>query len=232
MLAGTMASTIVTSQPPDHARSIFVAGIMTQGLGWTIALLMLGMFLSRLMSFGLPSPATRPGMFIAVGPPSFTGLALMALGDAAGPIWPPGYLSSVTDVSEVLRIVSIFVSVFLWLVSVWFFSIATFCCLLVIKKLRFHLTWYSFIFPNVGFTIFTIRIASSLGSQALKITSAVFTAMLVAMWLFVFAMHLRGVIRKEIAWPYKDDDKPQGGFLGEFQHYPPKEYYDAIEKSN
>jgi tellurite resistance protein TehA-like permease len=79
MLAGTFASQISKTQPPQHQATILVAGITMQGLGWMVAFLMYAVYLTRLMQHGLPAANLRPGMFIPVGPPSFTGLALIGM---------------------------------------------------------------------------------------------------------------------------------------------------------
>lgn len=79
MLTGTFASQIVKTQPPEHQATIIVAGITMQGLGWMVSILMYGVYITRLMQYGLPEPKLRPGMFIAAGPPSFTGLALIGI---------------------------------------------------------------------------------------------------------------------------------------------------------
>lgn len=66
MLCGTLASLLGSSQPPKYALSILIAGVTFQGLGMLIATFFYGAYLSRLMTNGLPSANTRPGMFIAV----------------------------------------------------------------------------------------------------------------------------------------------------------------------
>jgi tellurite resistance protein TehA-like permease len=79
MLTGTFASQIVKTQPAQHQATIIVAGITMQGLGWMVSFLMYSTYIMRLMQYGLPEPKLRPGLFIAVGPPSFTGLALIGI---------------------------------------------------------------------------------------------------------------------------------------------------------
>lgn len=79
MLAGTFASQIASTQPPQHQAAIIIGGVTMQGLGWMVSFLMYGVYITRLMQAGLPEPNLRPVMFIAVGPPSFTGLALIGM---------------------------------------------------------------------------------------------------------------------------------------------------------
>lgn len=79
MLSGTFASQISSTQPPEHQATIIFAGVTMQGLGWMVSFLMYAVYVTRLMQHGLPEPNMRPGMFIAVGPPSFTSLAYIGM---------------------------------------------------------------------------------------------------------------------------------------------------------
>jgi tellurite resistance protein TehA-like permease len=75
MLSGTIASCGAGHQPPDQAVPMIVAGLTAQGLGMMISVLIYANYIHRMIQYGFPAPASRAGMFIAVGPPSFTSLA-------------------------------------------------------------------------------------------------------------------------------------------------------------
>lgn len=79
MLLGTIAATGAGSQPPDQAVPIIVAGLGAQGFGLLVSVFIYACYVARLIQYGFPAPNSRPGMFIAVGPPAFTGLALIGL---------------------------------------------------------------------------------------------------------------------------------------------------------
>jgi tellurite resistance protein TehA-like permease len=66
LLSGTLASLLGSSQPPQYALPILVAGVTFQGLGMLIATFFYGIYLGRLMTNGLPPAGNLPGMFIAV----------------------------------------------------------------------------------------------------------------------------------------------------------------------
>lgn len=68
LVTGTMAGAILPNQPPESALLIWHGAVMFQGLGWVVAFLIYGIYLQRLMSGALPSPSTRPGMYVSVGP--------------------------------------------------------------------------------------------------------------------------------------------------------------------
>lgn len=211
MLTGTIASLVAEDQPPAQAIPIIIAGTAFQGLGFIVALLMYANYIGRLMTGGFPDPDTRPAMFIAVGPPAFTGLALSGMAQGAISKFPTHYVTGTSSVptAEVLRIVSVFISIFLWAVSAWFFSITVLCILICFRDLTFHLTWWSFIFPNTGFILATIEIGNELGSNAIAVVCSVLTVFIVFIYLLVGICHIRAIYRGEILWPGKDEDKEE-----------------------
>ena len=205
MIGGTLAQLIAPSQPPSQRMPIIVAGVACQGLGWMVAFLMYAAYLQRLMAYGLPAPNLRPGMFISVGPPSFTGLALIGLSEALPADY--GYFSKRPFAIEILQIMADFTAIFLWMLAFWFFCVTVIAIMAGLRKMNFHLIWWGLVFPNVGFAIATIKIGQQLQSEAVLWVSSIMTILLVALWMFVLAAHIRAVLSKEIMMPGKDEDK-------------------------
>ena len=141
MLSGTVASVIAGSQPPAHATSILIAGTTFQGLGILISVFMYSNYIGRLMSNGLPLPNTRPGMFISVGPPSFTGLAFIGMANAGVEVFPHTFVlgTAAVPTAQVLKIVAVFLAIVLWSLSLFFFCISLLATLNGMKKMSFHL---------------------------------------------------------------------------------------------
>lgn len=213
MLCGTFASVITGSQTPEHALPILVAGITFQGLGMFVAVFMYGPYIGRLMTNGLPEPNTRPGMFIAVGPPSFTGLALLGMSENFANIYP-NYttIEGITNpeiIADIFRIIAVSAAVILWATAFWFFCVSMVSVLAGVKEMSFHLVWYAFVFPNVGFTINTIKIGKAFKSEGVLWVGSALTIILVIVWLFVFAAHIRAVLLKQVLWPGKDEDQAE-----------------------
>jgi tellurite resistance protein TehA-like permease len=79
------------------------------------------------------------------------------------------------------------------------------------KKLgmSFHLVWWSFVFPNAGFAICTIKIGQAFMSEGILWVGSAMTIILVAVGLFVGGMHIRAVWKNQIMWPWKDEDHGQ-----------------------
>ncbi|KAJ5218254.1 uncharacterized protein N7498_000353 [Penicillium cinerascens] len=205
MLSGTIASVIAERQPSHSAIPIITAGIAFQGLGFSISFVMYSHYIGRLMESGLPSREHRPGMFICVGPPAFTALAL--IGMAQGLPTTLSVMGSEDTEADVrmLAMLALAAAVFLWALSLWFFCVAL---LAVIRSppTAFHLSWWAMVFPNTGFTLATITLGKSFESAAINWFGSAMSLCVITMWLYVFVNHIRAVIRQDIMYPGKDED--------------------------
>lgn len=209
MLAGTIAAFDSRTQTPSQALAMITSGVAAQGLGFMVSIFMYATYLSRLMVYGLP--AQRPGMFIAVGPPSFTCAALVSMADDVPRIFAAQVpviegMVSPSVLADGVRLASLYCSLFLWGLSFWFFTSALMAVVAGMPDRKFHLSWWSFVFPNAGFTISTIRVAGAVGSEGLLWFSTVMTIVLVVVWLFIAWRCAYAVVQREIVWPGHDED--------------------------
>ncbi|KAI1778175.1 voltage-dependent anion channel [Hypoxylon cercidicola] len=204
MLSGTVAASGAATQPPDQAVPMIIGGLMAQGLGMLISILMYGIYIRRMIQWGLPAPNSRPGMFIAVGPPAFTSLAIIGMANDFPQHYNDFGADSITV--QILRVLATFTSIFIWSLSLWFFCISVVANLAVRKQITFHLNWYAYVFPNVGFTITIISVGRNLHSDGVMAVGSAMTILLVAMWIFVFIHHVKAVIDREIWFEGKDED--------------------------
>lgn len=205
MLAGTIASVIAADQPIPARYSILFVGLGCQGLGFTVALIFYAHYIGRLMSVGLPCREHRGAMFIGVGPPSFTALAIIGMSNAI-----PLDLNLVDPSmafysGATIRVIAVIAACSLWVLALWFFCIALVAVLLSRPKL-FHLGWWAMVFPNSGFTIATISIGNALKSEGMLYLGNGMTIGIVCMWCFVLFMNIRAVIVRDIMYPHMDED--------------------------
>ncbi|KAK3361911.1 voltage-dependent anion channel-domain-containing protein [Lasiosphaeria ovina] len=231
MLTGTLAGSFSDTQPADQALAIDCAGLAAQGLGILVSVFFFATYLHRLMAYGLP--VQRPGMFIAVGPPSFTCAALVAIAADVPRIFAalypspssPSYsaaaaapttaviasalagLGDTDTLAAGIQLLALSAAVFLWGLSFWFFASASAAVAAAgMPDARFHLSWWSFVFPNVGFCIATVRIGAALHSDGVLWLASVMTALLFLAWLVIGYRCVRAVYRREIVWPGHDED--------------------------
>lgn len=209
MLAGTIAAFDSRTQTPSQALAMITSGLAAQGLGFMVSIFMYATYLSRLMVYGLP--AQRPGMFIAVGPPSFTCAALVSIADDVPRIFAAQVpviegMVSPSVLADGVRLAALYCSLFLWGLSFWFFTSALMAVVAGMPDRKFHLSWWSFVFPNAGFTISTIRVGGAVDSEGLLWFSTVMTIVLVVVWLFIAWRCAYAVVQREIVWPGHDED--------------------------
>jgi tellurite resistance protein TehA-like permease len=207
MLTGTISALIADSQPAERRLAIIVSGCAYQGFGWLISLVAITGLIRNLLDNGLPPPAMRPGMFIPVGACAYTIIALIGQANAIPDSPSHGYFAAHPTAAETLRIVALFVGIFLWLFAFWLFAIAFLGNISVVGKMPFSLTWWAFIFPNVGFTLSTGMLGKELGSEAILWVASVMTVLLVCIWLVSVVGCVRAVWMGKIVWPGKDEDK-------------------------
>lgn len=212
MLVGTLASAIAKTQPTESAALMLVAGLTYQGLGMLVAMMMYGIYFGRLLTSGLPADMSRPAMFIAVGPPSFTALALIGMAQDATTtkVFTEYYnLPGITNpaaIPDMLQLGALLAAIFLWTLAFWFFSIAVFAAVEAYHRNDFHLNWYAYVFPNVGFTGATIKIGERMNSTVILGVGTGMGVVLFFLWVLIVYAHIKAVKNKMIMWPGKDED--------------------------
>jgi C4-dicarboxylate transporter/malic acid transport protein len=206
MLVGSIAGIIAQSNKSDQRTDILLAGLTCTGLGFWTAISLYGPMISRLMRIGLPAPPMRPGMFIAVAPPSYTALALMKMSTLLSTTHVK-YFDVHPTAPDVLQQLAIAFAILIWSLAFWWFSVSLASLLLNITEVKFSLMWYSIIFPNVGFILATDEIGRALQSDAITWICSAMSILLVATYLTILIFHTHAIWACHILWPGKDEDK-------------------------
>lgn len=162
-------------------------------------------YIGRLMESGLPNREHRPGMFICVGPPAFTALALVGMARGLPATFSVMGSVDTAEDGRTLEVLALAAGSFLWALSLWFFCIAL---IAVVRSppTGFHLSWWAMVFPNTGFTIATITLGNSFESKGIQGFGSAMSICIIVMWIFVFVSHVRAVVKQDIMYPGKDED--------------------------
>jgi len=83
MLVGVVAFNVLKVIPPEDHRSvgILLTGYFFQGLGFFMTFFYIGIYILRIMTTGFLEGHQANGAFVACGPPGFTALVLLKLGE-------------------------------------------------------------------------------------------------------------------------------------------------------
>jgi len=203
MLAGTIASVVADTQPDVAAVPIIVAGLTCQGLGLSVAGMTYALLVGRLFSAGLPDREHRPGLFMCVGPPAFTALALVGMGNGL----PDGFDADSDGVvdARTLRTLAVVCAVFLWALSFWWFGVAAVAVAMRPPR-YFHLGWWAAVFPNSGFTLATIALGRAMGCGPILGVATGMSVGVVLAYGFVLGHTVRAVWVQDIMYPGRDED--------------------------
>lgn len=202
MLTGTIAASIAQQQPPEQRLPIIIAGVTYQGFGWCAAFLILAWYYGSMVEHGWPAASQTPALFLTVGSIGYTIAALIGNARAV----PDGYayFAAHPQAPEILRVMALFVGIFLWLFGFWLFAIALYIVCAHIfghedGRLTFPTSYanafWSIIFPNVGFTLGTIYIGQELESNAIQWVSVAMVILLVCAWIMNATLMAKTIYR-------------------------------------
>lgn len=140
-------------------------------------------------------------MYISVGPPSFTAFVTLELAKIA-----QDKLKTQKFEADWLPLFGLVVSCAILILSFFMLALTTVAVARDFRQLRFKLVWWTFVFPNVGFTIAVIKFALAIESDWLQWVATVMVIMMTGLWLGVGVSHIIAVRRKQIMWPGRDED--------------------------
>ena len=199
ILIGVLAGSVADTLTPSQAYPVLVAGLLCSSMGFFLSLPMAAIYLHRLFVAGLPRPDIRPGMMIAVGPPTYAPLAYLKMAKSIPKQY--GYFDQHRAAFDVVETMLLIISIAIFGMGIFFFLMA-FCAILRrAREMSYHLTWYGFVFPNVGLLSTMGLLGVLLPSDGVKWVASVGTACLSGVWVFVTAMHARAILtRSEHLW--------------------------------
>jgi tellurite resistance protein TehA-like permease len=207
MLAGTTASLLAKTQPTHFSIPILIAGTTLQGFGFMISIFILAEYFWSLHYDGLAPMRRRPQMFIAIGPPAFTAVALMGMAEIAKNKFPIYYIPTASSVNtaDVLIILTVFLSIFLWIFAFFLWMIGWLSIFAAHHEWKFDITWWATVFPNTGFALATIKIGDLLDSAPIKWVGSAATIIQVLLWLGCFGLHIWAYFTRRTLWPGMDE---------------------------
>lgn len=152
LIIGPHAGVIASRLSGVDALQVIIGGVIFQGIGFLLSLMIYSAFIYRLMTQKLPKESLRPGMFISVGPSGFTISGLVSMGAQLPRVVPDDFMGDGAFAGKVSMVLANWTGLWLWGLAIWFFLVSTFAHWSTVKHKRweFSMTWYSYVFPNTG----------------------------------------------------------------------------------
>lgn len=216
LIIGPHAAVLSETLEPPQSLTVVIGGFTIQGIGFILALMIYSAFIYRLMTQKLPQEATRPSMFVSVGPCGFTVAGVLGMAAGASRSFPADFMGNGQLAATILRVVANWVGLWIWGLAFWFFfiSVGAHWSCVGRDKMAFAMTWFSFVFPNTALITSTFAVGKAFNAHAINIIGCVMTPLLILTWFFVVGMMIRAIVLKQILWPQKGEDKDEGGFKG------------------
>ncbi|KIK52699.1 hypothetical protein GYMLUDRAFT_233276 [Collybiopsis luxurians FD-317 M1] len=207
MLVGVVAFNVLKtiSATDTRAVGVLVVGYFFQGVGFFMTFFYLCIYVIRIMTTGFLDGHQANGAFVACGPPGFTALALLKLGEHARNILPAHQLISPTA-GEIWYATSVLAAIMLYGLAVFFF---VFGILPYWFKLHKHLNeilgCWALTFPNVGWISTTRALGDVFNIKGFFYIHLVMAILMCATWTILFILTVTA-FWKGLIFCSKDED--------------------------
>ncbi|KAI0316182.1 voltage-dependent anion channel-domain-containing protein [Amylostereum chailletii] len=207
MLVGVVAFNVLKTIDPTEQRALGVlfTGYFFQGIGFFVTMFYLCIYFIRIMTTGFMDGHQANGAFVACGPPGFTALALINLGDRARQILPNFNLIS-PMAGEIWYATGVMAGVLLFGLAVFLFI---FGVLPYWFKLHKHLNeilgCWALTFPNVGWISTVGVLGNTLNIPGFFEVHLILVIVMVAVWLVLIVLTATAFWRGLIFYA-KDED--------------------------
>ncbi|CDO75158.1 hypothetical protein BN946_scf184590.g15 [Trametes cinnabarina] len=207
MLVGVVAFNVLDVLPPSEERAVGVllTGYVFQGLGFFMTFFYICIYIIRIMVTGFLDGHQANGAFVAVGPPGFTALALLKLGQHAAEILPlhglvseqAGQIWYATSVMSGLMLFGLAVFLFVFGILPYWFKLH--------KHLSEILGCWALTFPNVGW-ISTIRVLGDVFKlNGFYVWHLIMTILMCTVWLVLFVLTVYAFFKGKIFLAKSED---------------------------
>lgn len=114
LIIGPYAGILSSQLSPKRALDIVIAGVILQGIGFMVSLMIYSAFVYRLMTHKLPKESSRPGMFVSVGPSGFTVSGIINMAANAHRVLPKDFMGDGAMAAMILKVMANWMGIWIW----------------------------------------------------------------------------------------------------------------------
>ena len=176
---------------PALAQPVIAVSYVLWALSVPLALGVVVIVFLRLALHKLPHRAMAASGWLVLGPIGTGALALLVLGQAAGPAFAGTPLA---EAAAFARPFGLIAGLLLWGYGLWWWAMAWFFTLRYLREgLPFNMGWWGFTFPLGVYTAATLMLAQQTGYAAFDVFGALLVVQLAAFWGVVASRTLHGM---------------------------------------
>jgi C4-dicarboxylate transporter/malic acid transport protein len=175
----------------ETAQGVIAVSYVLWAMSVPLALGVVVVVFLRLALHKLPHRAMAASGWLVLGPIGTGALALLVLGQAAGPAFAG---TPVAEAAAFARPFGLLVGLLLWGYGLWWWGMAWFFTLRYLREgLPFNMGWWGFTFPLGVYTASTLTLAQQTGWAVFEAFGALLVLQLAGFWCVVAARTLHGM---------------------------------------
>lgn len=188
IVASVPAALLSSTWPAAIRGDMLVLAYALLGVGTILAAIVITIFYSRLTIHKVPDGALVTTTWLVIGPLGQSIAGTIALGDAAGAVWP--------EFGRGPALVALAYGVLVWGFAMYWLAMSIALTLRAkARHLPFDVTWWAFTFPVGVLTTGTDALYLRTHAHVFGVVSLALLALLATMWTIVVAKTLRGAAR-------------------------------------
>ncbi|EFI28121.1 C4-dicarboxylate transporter/malic acid transporter [Coprinopsis cinerea okayama7 len=168
--------------------------LVSFGIGMSLTLMIITLFLTRLILHGPPKPQIVISGFIITSPLGTGGYALLLNGRTLSAVFPGTYLNGMFPrielAGQIVFAVCFCASFLLWSMGTCWILISIFTIIVVVRsdgEIPFTLTYWGSVFPNGVYALCTVQLGEVMGSPFFNYLGVIWSCIVLLLWVLSLA---------------------------------------------
>ncbi|KDN50256.1 hypothetical protein RSAG8_01592, partial [Rhizoctonia solani AG-8 WAC10335] len=199
---GATLGNLLVDKYPGYVFHMWIASYIACGIGTSLALMILALYLQRLAFHHLPATDMIVTVFLPRGPTGQSGVALCNLGRLAISLQP--YLHTRPELEALAQAVhgvyalGIIGALCMMGLGLWYWAVAVLAFGSRMRggevKPEFNMGWWGFTFPLASLTLCVLALGTELHLMFLKVLGTIMVGIVITLWVLVTCKTIQGVV--------------------------------------
>ena len=194
VVAAASGGLVASVLPPEHALITILVSYALWGVGMSVSLLVMAMYLHRLFVYHLPNPEVIVSAYLPLGPCGQGAYGIIQLAQVGQKVFKATNFAGQTDSGEIILVASTILGLMIWGLGLWWLVHGTVSVLLRSRSDKFapSIGWWGFIFPLGVWVAATVKLGDVLPSAFFAYLSLVLLGAVFVLYIVVAGATARG----------------------------------------